>query len=175
MRPPIFRLFGLCVVIAISGCGKSTTEPSSSGGTSGSGGSSSNPTSTLPATTDADLAFCITETNRYRAMRGRSPVTRSSTLETYAADGARIDTQANTPHQHFTSGNGGGVALAENEFLNIFGNGSVTTQSAIQTAIAWFYSQGPGEGHYENMMGFGTLGCGVYRTSSLISVVQDFR
>jgi hypothetical protein len=108
-------------------------------------------------------------------MRGRSPVTRSSTLEAYAADGARIDTQANTPHQHFTSGNGGGVALAENEFLNIFGGGSVTTQSAIQTAIAWFYSQGPGEGHYENMMDFGTLGCGVYRTSSLISVVQDFR
>jgi hypothetical protein len=65
--------------------------------------------------------------------------------------------------------------LAENEVLNAAGSATVTTQSAIQSAISFFYSEGPGGGHYENMMGYSTLGCGVYRTSSNITVVQDFR
>jgi hypothetical protein len=47
-----------------------------------------------------------------------------------------------------------------NEVLNAAGNATVTTQSAIQSAISFCYS---------------TLGCGVYRTSSTITVVQDFR
>jgi uncharacterized protein YkwD len=173
VRTGVRVLAALCFGAFLSGCGKSTTAPTGGGTTPPP--STSPPPSTVPAVTDADLTFCISETNRYRALRSRSPVTRSSALEAYAADGARIDTQANQPHQHFISGNGGGVSLAENEFLNIFGNGSVTTQSAIQTAIAWFYSEGPGGGHFENMMGYSTLGCGVYRTPSLISVVQDFR
>jgi uncharacterized protein YkwD len=167
---------GLVTASIAAACGNSTTSPSTGSTSSGSSttGSSSGSVN-VPSVTDADLAFCASETNRYRAMRGRSPVMRSTALELYAADSARIDTQANQAHQHFISGNGGGISLAENEFLNIFGNGSVATQSAIQTAISWFYSEGPGGGHYENMMGFASLGCGVYRTSSLISVAQDFR
>jgi hypothetical protein len=62
-----------------------------------------------------------------------------------------------------------------NEVLNAAGNATVTTQSAIQSAISFFYSEGPGGGHFENLMGYSTLGCGVYRTSSTITVVQDFR
>lgn len=129
----------------------------------------------MGAVTDADLTFCVSETNRYRTMRGRPALSRSAALETYANDSARIDAQANKPHQHFTGGNGGGVSLAENEVLNAAGNATVTTQSAIQSAISFFYSEGPGGGHYENMMGYSALGCGVYRTSSTITVVQDFR
>jgi hypothetical protein len=43
------------------------------------------------------------------------------------------------------------VALAENEVLNAIGNTTVTTQSAIQSAISFFYNEGPGGGHFENM------------------------
>jgi hypothetical protein len=42
----------------------------------------------------------VSEANRYRAMQARAAITRSSALEAYAADGARIDQQANQPHQH---------------------------------------------------------------------------
>src|SRR5262245_29540357 len=120
----------LCAIVLTFGCGKSTTSPS---GTAGSGGS--NPPSTgAPAITDADLNFCVTETNRYRAMRSRPPLSRSSQLEAYAAEGARIDQQANRPHQHFTSANGAGVASAENE-QTLAADSSVSTQSAIASMI----------------------------------------
>jgi len=113
---------------------------------------------------------CISESNRYRANEARS-----APLESYAADSARIDAQANKPHQHFTSANGGGVSIAENEFLNAAAFSTLTNQAAIQTAISLFYSEGPGGGHFENMMGYANLGCGIYRTATAITVVQDFR
>jgi len=114
--------------------------------------------------TDADLTFCISETNRYGAMRGRPSETRSAALESNAADSARIDAQANKPHQHFTSANGGGVSIAENEFLNAAASSPLTNQAAIQTAISLLYREGPGGGHFENMMSYANPGCGIYRT-----------
>jgi uncharacterized protein YkwD len=129
----------------------------------------------IPALTDADLTFCVSETNRYRAMRGRAPLTRSTALEGYAADSARIDQQANKAHQHYISTNGGGVASAENEFTSS-ANVSVTAQSTMQFAINLFFGEGPGGGHYENLVGSYTqVGCGVYRTADVMTVVQDFR
>jgi hypothetical protein len=175
MKHPILRLFCLCVVIAIAVCGKSTTTPSSTGSSSSGGGSGSNPPTTVPAISDADLMFCVSETNRYRAMLSRAPLTRSSALEAYATDGARIDQQANQPHQHFISGNGGGVALAENE-QTIPANTTVSTQSAMASMLSLFYSEGPGGGHYQNIMGGSTqVGCGVYRTADVMTITEDFR
>ena len=55
------------------------------------GGSSNNPlapTSGASTNLEPELTFCVTETNRYRASVGLSALTRSSTLETYAAAGA---------------------------------------------------------------------------------------
>src|SRR4029077_18522419 len=104
--------------------------------------------------TDADLSFCVSETNRYRALQGRPVLSRSTPLEAYGADSARIDQQANQAHQHYISTNGGGVSLAENEVLSVSPNAaSTSTQSAIQFALALFYSEGPGGGHFQNMMG----------------------
>jgi len=110
----------------------------------------------VPTVTDADLTFCVSETNRYRAMQTRSALSRTSTLDAYASDGARIDQQANVPHQHFISANGGGVALAENEQTAATSN-SITTQSAMASMLSFFYSEGPGGGHYQNMMAGGVF------------------
>jgi uncharacterized protein YkwD len=77
---------------------------------------SSNPASPSEGSTnfETELTFCITETNRYRATLGLSPLTRSSALEAYAAAGAQEDGLAHVAHQHFRSTNGGGVAFAKN-------------------------------------------------------------
>jgi len=37
----------------------------------------------------------------------------------------------------------------------------------VAACIAAFYSEGPGGGHYDNMMGnYGTLGCGIYQSGA---------
>jgi hypothetical protein len=129
----------------------------------------------VPSVTDADLAFCVSETNRYRAMKGRPALSRSTALESYGTDSARIDQQANSPHQHFLSTNGGGVSLAENEQTSA-ANTSVTTQSFMASMLSFFYSEGPGGGHYENMMaGFTQAGCGVFRTADVMTITEEFR
>ena len=50
---------------------------------------------------ESALTFCVTETNRYRAIMGLAALTRSGALEAYAAAGAQQDGLAHAPHQHF--------------------------------------------------------------------------
>lgn len=158
---------------ALSDCGGSPSTPSNSG----TNPSSPTPTPTLPSgVTAADLAFCVQETNRYRAMVGDRSVTESAALETYAADGARIDATAQTPHSHFLSTNGGGVAFAENEIpwwpLASYG----TVQAVMQQGLAMMWAEGPSGGHYQNLVGpYTETGCGVYLANGAITVTQDFR
>jgi hypothetical protein len=156
---------------ALSGCAGSPGTPSNSGT------SPSSPTPTLPTTaTAADLAFCVQETNRYRAMVGDRSVTESAALEAYAADGARIDATAQTPHLHFSSTNGGGIAFAENEDLLWPLASYGTVQAVMQQGLAGMWAEGPSGGHYQNLVGpYTQIGCGVYLANGAITVAQDFR
>jgi hypothetical protein len=158
------------LIISMSGCGGSSPGTSSDTITSAGG-------TTLPtAATATDLAFCVSETNRYRAFAGKSALSQSAALESYAATGAQVDANARVPHSHFQSTNGGSVALAENELLatalNLFG----TVQETMRQSIAAFYAEGPSGGHYQNLEGpYTQVGCGVFIASGLITLVQDFR
>jgi hypothetical protein len=131
-----------------------------------------------PAQRDDDLAFCVAETNRYRARHGKPPLRRSAELEAYAATGARYDTAARRPHKHFADTRGGNLAFAENECLSFHGwslqfAGSV--RRAIIKCLRTFYDEGPDGGHHENMMGeYRTLGCAVHVAGGGVSIVQDF-
>jgi hypothetical protein len=102
-----------------------------------------------------------------------------SRLRAYAAKGARYDTAARTPHKHFKDTNGGNLAYAENECLSSDGwslrsaGGSV--RAALTRCLRTFYDEGPGGGHYENILGdYATLGCGVYVSGDGVSIVQNF-
>ena len=132
------------------------------------------PTPTAPpgsSPLDAELTFCVAETNRYRAMLGLPPVARSSALEAYAADGAREDGLAHAAHQHFRSVRG--IAFAENE---IPWWRSTSVRTVMQQGLAMMWAEGPGGGHYENMRGrYTQLGCGVFVNGLEITIVQDFR
>jgi uncharacterized protein YkwD len=132
-----------------------------------------------PAPRDEDLAFCVDETNRYRARQGRPSLSRSAALEAYAATGARYDTAARTPHRHFDDTRGGKLAWAENECLSFhgwslwWGGGSV--RGTVIRCLRTFYDEGPSGGHHENMMGeYRTLGCAVLVTRGGVTIVQDF-
>ena len=127
--------------------------------------------------------FCVTETNRYRAINGKPALVESATLETYADTGAMVDFSS-MPHHHFsTTPVGGGIAFAENE-CPVQGNwmlpagGDMT--ALVGSCVAAFYAEGPGtdyatHGHYINMMGpYASLGCGIYQMGTGVTIVQDY-
>ena len=124
-------------------------------------------------------AVCVSETNRYRAMNGKADVVRSTALEDFADTGAMVDF-GGTPHQHFSSTSGGGIAFAENECPHWSTNqtGGDLSMLVVQ-CIAAFYAEGPGtgnaHGHYNNMLGaYGTLGCGIFQSGMDVTIVQDY-
>jgi hypothetical protein len=131
-------------------------------------GSPASPSAGPTSATPADLAYCVQDINRYRASVGRRPYSESPTLEAFAAIGAQQDSATGSAHSHFIAVNGGGVALAENEFLDQVLTGRETVQEAIHIANALFFGEGPGGGHYEHSLHAGRVRrfsarCGYHR------------
>ncbi len=121
--------------------------------------------------------LCIGETNRYRGLEGEAAVVHSQELEDYADEGARFDFSAQ-PHDHFSSTGGGGIAFAENECPQQ-GNWRVEPGQDVSAVVAdcikAFYDEGPGGGHFENLIGpYTKLGCGIYQSGDKITIIQDF-
>jgi hypothetical protein len=120
--------------------------------------------------------FCVTETNRHRTAEGRPEVTRSEELEDFADTGAMVD-HGGSPHDHFRNTGGGGIAFAENEcpHWNLEQQGGGDMNQLVKECIDAFVSEGPGGGHYDNLMGnYGSLGCGIFQSGSSVTIVQDF-
>jgi hypothetical protein len=137
------------------------------GGDDGGGGTSGG---------DGPHDVCVSETNMYRTGNGKPAVARSAELEAYADEGAMVDFSS-SPHNHFSSTGGGGIAFAENECPQQ-GNWRVPAsgdiESVVRDCIAAFFSEGPGGGHYENLMGnYAKVGCGIYVSGDRITIVQD--
>ena len=130
-----------------------------------------------PAPYEAELQHCVDVINQYRATNGKAPLSRSSAIEAYAAEGAQYDSAHGSAHGHFMATNGGGVAWAENEIPGwdtSFGNGSVL--GVVDEGLQMMWEEGPGGGHHDNMNGSYTeVGCGIFVTgSNEVWVVQDF-
>ena len=160
-----------CLVACDSGSAATGDAPG--GGGADGQGSGGNPTA---------KQFCVSETNRYRAMNSKPALQESAQLEAYADTGAMHDFTT-SPHDHFSTTQGGGIAFAENECPQQ-GNWQYTEggdlNMVVGACIAAFYSEGPGtdystHGHYINMMGnYASLGCGIYYSGGKITIVQDY-
>ena len=141
--------------------------------------SPASPSSTADSSThyQAEVAFCVEETNRYRASVGLPAVTRSATLETYAIEAARADARARTPHHHArTTNHGNGTARAENEILWW----PLSTYKSVRNVIAGgledMWKQGADGAHYRNLVGpYTEVGCGIFVQGDEVTVVQAFR
>lgn len=124
-----------------------------------------------------DDRHCVDVINGYRAKVGKPPLARSAALEAFATEGAKSDAATGTPHGHFTATSGGGVAWAENEVPGwpLADSGSV--RAVIDEGTKAMWDEGPGGGHYENIIGDWTqVGCGTFVTASGdVWVTQDFR
>ena len=121
--------------------------------------------------------LCVSETNRYRSLRSKLPLTASAQLEEFANTGARVDF-GSSPSSHFSATQGGGIAFAENECpqqSNWQTHPGQDASAAVVDCLAEFFAEGTAGAHYQNMIGnFGSVGCGVYQVGTKITVVQDF-
>ena len=153
------------VVVMLAACGGDGDD----GGTGGD--------APLSANTMAKQ-ICVTETNKDRATIGKPALQESATLEAYADVGAMQDFSTQ-PHDHFSTTQGGGIAFAENEcpqqgnWQLSFGNGDLGM--TVAACVKAFFDEGPGGGHYDNMMSSNTmLGCGIYVEGQKLTIVQDY-
>lgn len=128
---------------------------------------------------EAELQYCVDLVNDYRTQHGRSLLSRSTSLEDCAGAGAVEDAASGTPHGHFSSTSGCfGAARAENEIPGWDMNWAGSVMNTITQGTASMMDEGPGGGHYENILNSGhtSVGCGIFVTSSnQVWVVQDFR
>ncbi len=129
--------------------------------------------------TEAEIAFCVEETNRYRTAIKKPPFARTAALDDFASRGAEHDAKRREPHHHFnnTQFPDSFSALAENELpwwhLDA-DEGAV--RRVIRAGLRSMWEEGPGGGHYENLVGTYTqMGCGIWIDGNEITVVQDFR
>lgn len=119
--------------------------------------------------------LCVNEVNRYRTTVGRLALVRSPALEAFAADAARADQLALAPHRYFRR-----ATLqeprAENEIpwwpLESF----QSVGDVIRQGIAMFWNEGPGGGHYRNMLGpWREVGCGGFSSGGAVTIAVEFR
>jgi uncharacterized protein YkwD len=161
-------VFGALLLVASCSKDGVPTSPSAAGG-SGGGASMS--------ATASDLAFCVTETNRYRAQANVRALSQSDQAQEFAAAAARADHLSGTAHGYINGPNRPTGNYAENQanrWPTALAGGSA--RGFIERALAGMWAEGPGGGHYENIRGAYTLlGCAIYADATSATFVQHFR
>ena len=91
-------------------------------------------------------------------MRSRPPLRLADGLTQHAQAAAESDHATGIPHGYFQT------------------HPVPAVRQVIGEAIGLFWSEGPGGGHYENLLGpFDELGCGFATGGSTLTFVQNFQ
>lgn len=88
---------------------------------------------------------CVDRINRYRARVGSAPVRRDTNSERCADEQARLDARSNMAHGSF----GRCGEWAQNACPNYPGR---TVEEVLDRCLEQMFGEGPGGGHYENMV-----------------------
>jgi hypothetical protein len=117
---------------------------------------------------------CVDRVNELRASKGKGPIPRLATAEPCADGQAKSDSESGKAHGAFNdcadqvkhwSG------IAQNECPNY-----KSVEATLTGCIDMMWAEGPGGGHYDNMMGGSThMACGFYTTpDGKVWQVQDY-
>jgi uncharacterized protein YkwD len=125
------------------------------------------------------LQHCVDSINAYRAKVRAPSYTRSAALESFATDGAKSDATSGQAHGHFgATGGGHGIAFAENELPGWPLKQYKSMNDLIDEGLKAMWGEGPGGGHYDNMVStdYTQAGCGTFTTSTNdVWVTIDFK
>jgi hypothetical protein len=169
------RAVSLKVRVASDGTGGSSGEGGTSGtsGSSGEGGTSGSGTAGTSSggtgnNGDDHYQACVDRINGFRATKGLPALARRTDKEACADGQAKSDSETGTAHGSFNQCDD----WAQNECP---GWGSI--DDVIENCIQMMWDEGPGGGHYENMIGNRTqVWCGFYTTpAGKVWSVQDFK
>lgn len=160
-----------------AGSGNGSAGSSSSGGSgNGSAGSSSSSAGSGNANDMYAEARtrCVDRVNELRASKGKGPIPRLASAESCADGQAKSDSETGKAHGAFNAcanqvKNWHGIA--QNECPNY-----PSVEATLKGCIDMMWAEGPGGGHYDNMMGDSThMACGFYTTpQGKVWQVQDY-
>jgi hypothetical protein len=156
------------------GKGGSTSSSGGKGGsTSSSGGKGGSTSSENDAYGDA-RERCVDRTNELRASLGLAPIPRLASAEPCVDGQAKSDSETGKAHGAFDACKDevkGWRGIAQNECP-----GYSSVESALGGCLDMMWAEGPGGGHYDNMVGDSTqTACGFYTTpQGKVWMIQDF-
>jgi hypothetical protein len=117
---------------------------------------------------------CVDRVNELRASKGKGPIPRLASAESCADGQAKSDSETGKAHGAFNAcanqvKNWHGIA--QNECPNY-----KSVEATLTGCIDMMWAEGPGGGHYDNMMGDSThMACGFYTTpEGKVWQVQDY-
>ncbi len=158
---------GACLAASVAACRMPSLPSSPSENVGGAGGTNF----------DAEIAYCVSEINSYRSRAGKAPLAHLAEGQDFSVEAARVDGEHHEAHRYFRATNGGnGTAMAENEIpwwvLSRYGS----VRTVIREGLAMMWAEGPGGGHYENMIAdYRAVSCGISIANGEVTVTQDFR
>jgi uncharacterized protein YkwD len=136
------------------------------------------PSATDTAAYAAEKKLCLDTINAYRASVGLKAVAWSASLEAFADQGARYDSERNAAHGHFSAFSKGAVPSdAENAIPGWPLKNYKTVAKIVAEGAKQMWAEGPGGGHYENIKGSHTVvGCGIYvNPAGGVWIIHDFK
>jgi hypothetical protein len=160
-----------------SGAGKSGRAGSSATGGSGSAGregtAGNSNTGGGDPYGDARIR-CVDRTNALRATKGLAPIPRLASAEPCVDGQAKSDSESGKPHGAFDACLNQvekWKGVAQNECP-----GYPSVESTLGGCLDMMWAEGPGGGHYDNMVGNSTqTACGFYTTpQGKVWMIQDF-
>jgi hypothetical protein len=170
------RIFA-CVALA-AGCSGTAADDDddaatgSSGSSNGAGGKSSDAGGVMDEYGDARHR-CVDRTNALRATQGLPPIPRLASAESCVDGQAKSDSETGKAHGAFDACLNvvKWKGAAQNECP-----GYASVEAALGSCLDSMWAEGPGGGHYENMVGNSThTACGFYTTpQGKVWMIQDF-
>ena len=136
------------------------------------------PSLTDTAAYAAEKQLCLDTINAYRATLGLKAVVRSASLEAFADQGARYDSERDQAHAHFSAFSKGAIPSdAENAIPGWPLKSYKTVAKIVGEGAKMMWAEGPGGGHYENIKGSHTaVGCGIYvNPAGGVWIIHDFK
>jgi uncharacterized protein YkwD len=141
-----------------------------------------------PYPSDPLVRYNVERVNAYRNKQGLTPLLYDKQISAFARAGSDQYAQDHTPHAHFAANAEGGHAppgfgskAAENQgdpngVPALASNATQNGQLQIDTMMKLMMDEGPGGGHYDNMMNpkYRRIGIGLYYAGGKLYLTNDF-
>jgi uncharacterized protein YkwD len=138
-----------------------------------------------PMPGDALVRHNVERLNQYRSAHGAAPLVYDAKISAFAYEGSRQLSRDHSPHAHFAAHSEGapgfGTHTAENQgdpngVPPQGGDRVASGKRQIDILLKLMMDEGPGGGHYENMINrkYRRIGIGLYEENGVLYLTNDF-